>query len=220
MLIGTALFLLIIKLYRGLFLFTLVEFFLISVTSSMFFYVISRNFFGYSESMEIGIILGIILAVFKIKFPSLKNLCAVLSAGVVGALFGISFSPLFVILFLVALAIYDYIAVFKTKHMVTMAKFLMKKEMPLTISVKEKVKGKPEQRMDLGTGDLLAPVMLEVSLLQINPLASLIAFLGAIGAIFCMIFCLRKKKMILPALPPIVGGMLLLLGIGYLIGII
>jgi len=220
MLIGTVFFLLLIKIYRGLLLFILVEFFLISVTSSIFFYAISRNFLGYLESMELGIFLGIILAILKIKFPHLKNFVAVISAGVVGALFGVSFSPIFVVLFLVALAIYDYIAVFKTKHMVTLAKFLMKKEMPLTISVKEKVKGKPEQRMDLGTGDILAPAMLEVSFLQINPIASFIAFLGAVTAILCMIYCLRKKKMIFPALPPIVAGMLLFLGIGYLVGLV
>ena len=219
-LLGTLVIILLIKYYKGQLLFLLMEFFLISVTSSVFFYSLFRIGFPYLESMGIGILLGIILAIGKIKYLWLKNPSATIAAGVVGALFGISFSPSLIILFLVFLFIYDYIAVFKTKHMVEMAKFITKKEMPFTITSKVKLPGKKEQRIDLGTGDLLAPIMLGVSFLSINPLGYYLSFLGGIIGILVIYYILSKKRMFLPALPPIVGAMLVLLGIAYVFGLL
>ena len=219
-LIGTAFLLLIIKYYKGKLLFLLLEFFLISIPSSIVFYSFARLQLPYSESMILGIFLGISLAAIKIFFNLLRNASAVFASAAVGALFGLSFSPFFVLIFIVLLALYDYIAVFKTKHMVTLAKEILKKDIALTISSKVKIPKVGIKRIDLGTGDIIAPIMLEVSFLQFNPNASLLVLLGSSLAVFLIFYLSRKRKVILPALPPIVAGILIMLLFGYLAGVV
>ncbi|MBN2477927.1 hypothetical protein JXB01_01415 [Candidatus Micrarchaeota archaeon] len=208
MLSATAFLLILIKYYKGKLLFMMLEFFIVSSTSSVFFYSIIRNFISYLESMVLGIAAGIVFAFLKLKNAELKNAAAVISVGVVGAVFGLSFSPLFIIAFMGILVVYDFISVFKTKHMVEMAEFVVKKDMPFTISAKQKLPGKKIQRMDLGTGDLLAPVTLEVSLLKYSFGAAFLVFLGALVSIFAVFYLVRKRRVILPALPPIFAGMM------------
>ncbi len=218
-LIGTALMILFLKYYKGNLLLVLLEFFLISVPSSIIFYSFLRIFLPYFESMAIGIFLGIFLAVLKFKFNFLKNICAVFASAGIGAVFGISFSPFFVLIFLAILSVYDYLSVYKTKHMVFLAKEIIQKDIALTISSSEIVEGKPK-RSDLGTGDILAPVMLSVSFLQTNTYASFFAIIGATISVFLIFYFLENKKIVIPALPPIFIGMVLFLLIGYLSGLI
>lgn len=219
-LLGTGALLLVIKYYKGWILFFLLEVFLIAVPSSIVFYSFSRFQFPYLESMGLGILLGIALALLKFKFEVLKNISAVFASAAVGAIFGISFSPLFILLFLILLAVYDYIAVFRTKHMVTLAKEVLKRNMALTISAKVEIPKVGIKRIDLGTGDILAPVMLEVSFLSFNPNASLLVLAGSTIAVFLLFYLSRKRKVILPALPPIIAGILVALLLGALFGIV
>lgn len=76
-----------------------------------------------------------------------------------------------------------------------------------------------DRRIDLGTGDLIAPLMLSVSVLQISIIASVLVSLGAIITFMAFLMFLRKEKVILPALPPIVFGMFLFFIIGKLAGL-
>ncbi|MFA5049667.1 MAG: presenilin family intramembrane aspartyl protease [Candidatus Micrarchaeia archaeon] len=218
-LIGTALMIIFLKHYRGEVFFILFEFFLISVPSSIIFYSFSRLFSPYLESMAIGIFFGILLAGLRFKFNFLKNICAVFASAGIGAVFGISFSPLFVLLFLIVLAIYDYISVFKTKHMVFLAKEIINRNIALTVSSEEIIGGKPK-RSDLGTGDIIAPIMLSVSLLPVNIYASVFVVAGAFVSVFLMFYLLRDKKIVIPALPIILAGMMIFLFLGYIFGII
>ena len=124
-------------------------------------------------------------------------------------------------LFLILLSIYDFLSVFATKHMVEMAEFIVKKDMAFTVTARappEKPGGK-EQRIDLGTGDMIAPIMLEVSALSISPVASACVFIGAVVSMGIFLTFVFRKKMVLPALPPIVLGMIVGLLAGYLLGL-
>ena len=198
--------------------FRLMEFALLSTASSIVFYSFLRLFFGYEVSTFGGIALGLALASAKLLRPSFKNLAAVLATAGVGVIFGISLSPLPVILFLLFLSVYDYISVFKTKHMVEMAEFIVKKDLAFTVTAKEIIDGK-ERRIDLGTGDLIAPVILEVSTLAYMPFsATIFVFIGAVASLAVFLFLVWKKKLVLPALPPLVFGMLVFLLLGKLLG--
>ncbi len=197
--------------------FRLMEFALISMASSIVFYSFLRFFFGYDISTFGGILLGLSLAGVKYFKPGFKNLSAVLATAGVGVIFGISLSPLPVILFLLFLSIYDYIAVFKTKHMVEFADFIVKKDLAFTVTSKAVIDGK-ERRIDLGTGDLIAPVILEVSALAYLPAAVPFIFAGAIFSLATFLLLVWKKKVVLPALPPLVFGMLLFLLLGMVLG--
>ncbi|NYZ77486.1 hypothetical protein H0O02_04195 [Candidatus Micrarchaeota archaeon] len=197
--------------------FRIMEFFLISTASSIVFYSVLRIFFGYEASTFGGIMLGLSLASAKMFMPALKNSAAVLATSGVGVIFGVSLAPLPVIIFLLLLSIYDYISVFKTKHMVEMAEFIVKKDLAFTITSKAVVEGK-ERRLDLGTGDLIAPIILEVSVMAAIPSATIFVFAGALVSLTVFLLLVWKKKMVLPALPPLVFGMLIFLLLGMVLG--
>ncbi len=197
--------------------FRIMEFLLLSTASSIVFYSFLRIFFGFDVSTLGGIILGLSLASIKIFKPSFKNAAAILATAGVGVIFGISLGPLPVIIFLLLLSVYDYISVFKTKHMVEMAEYIVKKDLAFTVTSKEIIEGK-ERRIDLGTGDLIAPVIFEVSVLSYSPAATVFIFLGAFISLAVFLLLVWRKRMVLPALPPLVFGMLVFFILGMLLG--
>ncbi len=201
-------------------LFVLMEFMLIATSSSIVFYAILRNALGYDASMLIAICASLAFAAAKSAFPRLKNAAAVLATAGVGVIFGISLGLFPLILFLILLSVYDFLSVFATRHMVEMADFIIKRDLAFTITARAPPPkaGAKEQRIDLGTGDMIAPIMLEVSAWTISPAASAFVFAGAVVSLGLFLTLVWRKKMVLPALPPIVLGMILSLLLGFLLG--
>lgn len=208
-LFGAGIFLFIARLKIPI-LFTLLEIAVISATSSILFYSFIKPVVGLTiESMAAAIFAGLLLAGAKIIFPNLKNIAAVLASAGAGAVFGFTFGFFAAMLFLLALAIYDYISVYKTKHMVTMANEIVKRNMAFTITAKQKLPSGKESRLDLGTGDISIPIMAEVSAYSVSPLLSAWALAGAILGVAIVLFIAWQKKEVIPALPPIAAGILL-----------
>lgn len=205
--------------------FRAMEFFIIASSSSVVFYALLRLALAYADAMALAILLGLALSAAKMVKPLLKNPAAILATAGVGSIFGISLGVLPAIAFLLLLAIYDYVAVFITKHMVEMATFMIKQDLAFTVTARGLLpateKGKPpeEKRIDLGTGDLIAPVMLEVAVLPLGFVAVGMVFTGSLLAFGIFIFMVWKKRMVLPALPPIVGGSVLFFFVGKLLGL-
>jgi presenilin-like A22 family membrane protease len=220
-LLGAVLMILLMRIFRfRIVAFRLLEFVMISAASSIVFYAFLRLALGYGDSTALGILLGLAFAAAKILWPSLKNAAAILATAGVGVIFGVSLGMLPVVLFLILLAIYDYLSVFTTKHMVEMANFVVQRDIAFTVTARAPpiAPGEKEQRVDLGTGDMVAPVMMEVSALAYNPVAAALVFVGAVVSLALFLNYVWKKKMVLPALPPIVFGMFVALMIGFLIG--
>lgn len=213
------LFIRIFKLYTIFF--KLLEFFLISTASSIVFYAILRLVLGYEDSTLFGIVMGLAFSTVRAFLPNLKNTAAIFATAGVGVIFGISLGPFPVILFLILLSIYDYFSVFTTKHMVELANFVVQKDLAFTVTAKGPpiAPGEKEKRMDLGTGDMIAPIMMEVSTLTFNPLATIFVFVGAVVSMSVFLLLIWKKKMVLPALPPIVFGMVLFFLLGLVLGV-
>jgi len=219
-LLGAGILLLLMKFYKGDLIYRLIEFMIVSTGSSIVFYSILRLGLGYGESMGIGILLGLVFGVLKFFKQSLKNAAAITATAGIGVVFGISLGILSVLILLVLLSIYDYIAVFRTKHMVKMADFITKRELAFTITSKRMVPEiKKERRIDLGSGDLIGPLMLEVALIPYSIVASFFVFLGGTIALGVLLALMWRQKIVLPALPPIVFGSILFLAIGFLLGI-
>lgn len=217
-LIGAAVMILLIKKFKLYdFIFLAMEFVLIAVASSIVFYSFLRLSFGFEISTIGGIILGLGLSASRRLWHDLKNFAAVMATAGVGVIFGISLAPLPAILFLIFLSFYDYISVFITKHMVEFADFIIKKDLAFTVTSKGIVDGKP-RRIDLGTGDLIAPILFEVSVLPFSPIATLFVFAGALISLAVFLFLVWKKRIVLPALPPLVFGMLLFFFLGMILG--
>lgn len=201
--------------------FILMEFMLIATSSSIVFYALLRNVLGYGESTGLAIAIALAFAAAKSRFPQLKNAAAVLATAGVGVIFGISLGLVPLIMFLILLSVYDFLSVFATKHMVEMADFIIKRDLAFTVTARAPPAkpGAKEQRIDLGTGDMIAPIMLEVSAWSLSPVASALVFAGAVVSLGLFLTLVWKKKMVLPALPPIVLGMIVFLTLGFVAGL-
>ncbi|MFA5077684.1 MAG: presenilin family intramembrane aspartyl protease, partial [Candidatus Micrarchaeia archaeon] len=148
---------LVLKFYKGDFLLRLIEFAVISVSSSIVFYALLKPLLHITMlSAGLAIILALAFAAAKMIHPGLRNIAAVVATAGAGAVFGFSLGFFPALVFLVLLSIYDYIAVFKTKHMVEMADAVSKKQMAFVISSREKTEH-GEIGFELGTGDMLMP---------------------------------------------------------------
>ncbi|MCI0503122.1 hypothetical protein L0Y65_00250 [Candidatus Micrarchaeota archaeon] len=221
-LLGAAVMMLLIRNLKFMpIVFIAMEFVLISTSSSIVFYAFLRHFLGYEASTIAGILVALLFAFAKLVRPQLKNAAAILATAGVGVIFGISLGLVPLILFLILLSVYDFLSVFATRHMVEMANFIVKRDLAFTVTARAPPSrlGEREQRIDLGTGDMIAPIMLEVSAMTISPVASALVFIGAVVSLGLFLHLVWKKKMVLPALPPIVLGMVVFLLAGFLLGL-
>jgi len=219
-LVGAAFMILMIRLIKKFeIFFVLMEFVLVSTASSIVFYAFIRLFLGMEISTFAAIVMGLAFSLLKVIKPSFKNAAAIFATAGVGVIFGISLGLVPLIIFLVFLSIYDFLAVFKTKHMVEMANFVVKKNLAFTVTATvPTAKPGEKKRIDLGTGDMIAPIMLEVSAMTFNPVATVFVFVGAVVSFSIFLALVWQKKMVLPALPPIVIGMLVFLLAGFVLG--
>jgi presenilin-like A22 family membrane protease len=157
------------------------------------------------------------------------------SAGA-GALFGISFGLLPSLALLVAFAVYDAIAVYRTKHMIDLADKVMDLHLPLmlvvpkrrgysfredTARLKEKLaKGEEREALFMGLGDVVIPCVLVVSALRFLPssvsaagvpanvVVSVATLAGALAG-YALLMALVAKGKAHAGLPSLNGGAIL-----------
>ncbi len=179
--------LLVMKYTKGNFL----KYLILGVVALTLFYVFYPIlfYFGYPLLVKIGfdlafpvsIIIAIALMVLLYKHPEwyvVDTLAVIMGAGIAG-IFGMSLAILPVFVLLIALAVYDFISVYKTKHMISLADGVMKMKVPVMMVVPKKldykfkekegvmqeVKDKKKKRdaMFIGLGDFIIPGILAVS---------------------------------------------------------
>ncbi len=157
-----------------------------------------------------------LLILWRWKKPNVfnHNLCMVLGLAGVGAILGMNINPKTMILLLLLFSVYDFIAVYKTKHMQKMAKemarhravlaFIIPKEIVDFKKSLEETKPGGEFLM-LGGGDIVFPLVFCVSLLSSGVANALIvAVFSLIGlSVSFLIFISQKLRKPMPALPPI-----------------
>lgn len=154
-----------------------------------------------------------ILAYWKRQNLTVVNVLLIFSIPGIGSWMGASLAFIPSLILLIGLAGYDLVAVFGTKHMVTLAEGA-KGKLPLMfgIPVGERVLG-------LGTGDLAIPLVFSVSVLRDYTITQAIATSlgGLLGLAALFFYIINKKDVVLPALPPIALGLLLGFGAGMII---
>lgn len=156
----------------------------------------------------------------------MHNLGIILGIAGIGAVFGLSISIEFGLILLVALSLYDIVAVYVTKHMVTMTRsmieggavfgFLIPFEFKGFFYDKEKARvGIGENFMILGSGDIGLPLIFAVSLIKISLMSAIITAVFSLLGLFLthILFLNQKKRKAMAALPPIAT----LTIIGYLV---
>ena len=165
--------------------------------------------------------LAILLVALRIIFKNnvlLRNISSIFAAAGAGALIGASMGVVPIIVFIVLLSVYDLIAVFKTKHMVTLAKGVTKKNLSFSFAMPTK-----EHQFELGTGDMVIPLAFAVSVLGVAKAgangaevflpAILILFASLIGLIATLHYTSLKKGRAMPALPLQTLLMIIIFGI-------
>ncbi|MBE6515532.1 MAG: hypothetical protein E7Z71_02420 [Methanocorpusculum parvum] len=167
---------------------------------------------------------GVLLLKFYPEWFVIDAVGLITSAGC-AAIFGISLSPLPVVVLLILLVVYDYVAVHKTKHMLTLADGVMQQKMPIMFIVPKKLKysyareglviqDKKDERgaYMLGLGDVIFPGVLVVSAQVFCEglavfgieLPALGAFVGAVLGMILLAIPMRSGKP-QPGLPLING---------------
>ena len=179
---------------------------------ALFFSFLVGTFFSSTSIMgDLALVftpLLIILIMWRRDSVVLANVVLVFTIAGIGALLGSSlgFTPALVLILLMSL--YDIVAVFITKHMVTLAeeskgKFALMFIIPVG-----------ERTIGLGAGDIAMPLTFTVSVLASHGAGYAIptAYGGLLGLVSLFYYMQGRGNVTLPALPPITAGLF----IGYL----
>jgi presenilin-like A22 family membrane protease len=144
-------------------------------------------------------VLSVLLTAFLIIYPEwfIIDTVGVLVAAGASALFGVSLAIIPTLILLVLLAIYDYISVYKTKHMIRLAEGVMDLKMPIMFVMPRRWgysfrsahglpgEGGEREAYFMGLGDAVMPTMLAVSANAFLNAPRLLGFVNvpALGAI-------------------------------------
>jgi len=175
---------------------------------------------------HLSLIFIFVLIFWWLKKPSvlIQDLLIILGIAGTGSILGLSLNPLTVVALLIIFLIYDFIAVYKTKHMVRMAKAMLESRAILAIVIPPNIFGFRESLekiqpggkfLILGGGDIAFPLIFSVSLIPSGILHSFIVALFSLIGLFASFwfFTKQKERKPIPALPPIAFFSI----IGYLI---
>ncbi len=172
-LIFTAFIFLVIKLNKR---WTIQGFILISVAWTLYyvFQAVFAPFLLYEMNFAVSLIISAGLTAILYKFPEwyvIDIVGVILGAGA-ASIFGISLDIFPTLLLLVILAVYDYIAVYRTKHMIALAEGVMDLRLPILLVIPkhwkysfltEKFDKEEREAFFMGLGDAVMPTLLVVS---------------------------------------------------------
>jgi presenilin-like A22 family membrane protease len=199
-LLFTGMLLLFMFLFKGAGLFRVMELFVLFTTSAIVFAAFLP---------EVALLFAIQLLALRIVLPknvAIRNIAAIVAVAGVGALIGVTLGVIPVIIFLILLSAYDFIAVFKTKHMVKLAKGISGRNLAFTVAIPTK-----EHQFELGTGDLVMPLVFAVSVMKSNQAigfptyvipAAFILVASLAGLLLTIGYVKKHLGKALPALPP------------------
>ena len=219
--VGTAIVLGLSRIMHGGFLLRL--FFLFAIFSGTFvtFNIFIADFWAF--------IFSLCLVSLYVIWPYvwLHNLVLILTLPGIAALLGVSFNPWAVVFILIFMSVYDYVAVYKTRHMVKMARAMIKGRAIFAMIFPEHWRGfksrlneaRPgEGFMMLGTGDFVFPLIMAVSAYSVSANSAWLVFSFALLGLLLMhlIFVSQKIRRPMPALPPLAASAIL----GFIISIV
>jgi presenilin-like A22 family membrane protease len=205
----------------------------IGYTSAYVFYPLFDIILNSTISFIFSIISAIILIIVLYKYPEwyIVDISGIIVGAGAIAIFGISLGIFLIIVLLIVLSIYDFISVYKTKHMIDLADTVMELKLPVLVVIpkirrysliketkrlKDQLKeGEEREAFFMGLGDIVMPGILVVATyvnITDTIFISLSVMLGTIiGFIVLMTFVIKGKPQ--AGLPCLCGGAIL----GYLI---
>ena len=244
LLVVTALILLIAKFWKKQ-LIQVIILFAIGYTSVYVFYPLFAIVVSDFISVILSIAVAVVLVLTLFKYPEwyVIDVCGIIIGAGAIAIFGASLGVSLVIILLIALAIYDAISVYKTKHMIDLADTVMDLKLPVLLVVpkirhysliketkrlKEKLKnGEERDAFFMGLGDIVMPgILVAASFHFIDnglPIALSVIIGTLVGFTLLMTFVMKGKPQ--AGLPFLGGGAILgyvvssYLQFGYLAGL-
>ena len=180
------------------------------------FFCLTVSFAAFIADM-FAVILGVVLAGWKLFKPNviIHNLTELFVYGALAAIFAPLLSIYSVIILLLLISVYDYIAVCKTKHMIKMAKSQEKAKVFAGLLIPY---GK--NAAILGGGDIGFPLLFSGVVMQhfsfglLNWQVYLVPVFAALGLL--TLFLWGDGKKFYPAMPFITAGCLIALGLVFL----
>lgn len=224
MLIGAGALLLILMLPFRDNVILIVEFLSTSVASFVVFFVF-LSAFGVREAELISVLCSLLLFVARLYYVPFRNVLAIVASAGVGALIGFSIDPIPLFVFVIFVAIYDFLSVNWTKHMVTFAKHFMKQKTSFSIGFEGTHRKRMEEkgrtvtkeepwRIELGSGDMaIASTITVVSYKLGGFFFPIVAMAGSAIGLYLLMEKATKEKKVMPAMPMIVGFSLLFLAV-------
>ena len=166
--------------------------------SVLFALLISFNAF---MDQRIALILALIVTIFKVLKPNIivHNLAELFLYGGLSAIFSGSLTVFSASVLLILISIYDMIAVWKTKHMIKLAKFQAKLKLFAGLLIPYK-HGKQEKTAILGGGDIGFPLLFAATVMKFYGLKALVIPLCASLSLLLLFFYGEKNKFY-PAMP-------------------
>jgi presenilin-like A22 family membrane protease len=156
--------------------------------ASTFYYV----FFALFSNILLTTILSIGLTVLLYKYPEwyvIDFVGIVIGAGA-SSIFGISLDIIPALVLLILLAVYDYIAVYRTKHMVALAEGVMDLKLPILLVfpkhlkysfLTEKFDKEEREAFFMGLGDAVIPTVLVISARTFMKTDYILPLIGAVN---------------------------------------
>lgn len=148
----------------------------LTVASTLYyvFFASFSSFLSPGSNLILTVILSISLTVVLYKFPEwyVIDIIGVIIGAGAASIFGISLAVVPTLLLLVLLAVYDYIAVYRTKHMIALAEGVMDLRLPVLLVIPkhwnysfltEKFDKEEREAFFMGLGDAVMPSLLVVS---------------------------------------------------------
>ena len=188
---------------------------------------ISQNFvLVLSASLIFAILSAVILVYILYKYPEwyvIDISGVIIGVGAI-AIFGMSLGILLVIILLIGLAIYDFISVYKTKHMIDLADTVMDLKLPVLLVIpktegysliretkrlKEQIEeGAERDAFFMGLGDIVMPGILVASIFYNIPDSLILALSVLAGTLvgFAILMTLVIKGKPQAGLPLLCGG--------------
>lgn len=163
---------------------------------------------------------AIVAAIFLLGFflvPTVwtHDVIVILASAGIGAVFALSFTESTSALLLVFLSLYDGIAVFVTKHMITLAHAMIRSKATFALFIPERVKGftasiaqvRPGAGfMILGGGDIVLPMIYLSVIAREHMGVAIVGMCGALAGQFLNHLFLVQLRRPIPALPMIALG--------------
>lgn len=189
-------------------------------------------FLSIFGSTLVAFIISFTLTLYRLLKPNvlLHNFTVIFASSGAAAMLGIGLNVFNVVVLLAIISLYDVIAVYKTKHMIFLAKEMISAQTMFGFIIPENMyawktllkEALPGQGfLFLGGGDIVFPALLAVSAFQISPVASWLVIFGSSVGLYAntYLFINQEKPKAIPALPLIALGAVFGLGLFYLLKI-